>query len=644
MKKGVYINSISLSDAYGRWTSALDSVGILKPLPDEEIMVEESLGRVTAEPVTACKSSPFFHSSAMDGYAVCFPDTFGASEGEPVTLKTGSQAVYVNTGDPMPDSFNAVVMIEDINIVYRDGAEHIEIIAPSTPYDNVRLIGEDIIAGELILPENYRIRALDIGAILAGGYTKIKVRKRPEVVVIPTGSEMIDPGEPLSQGKIIESNSRLLLNMVMETGGTGYKTEITHDDPIALKKAVKNALPVADIVLIIAGSSAGTKDFTAQTVGELGEIVFHGVNIKPGRPVLLGIIDNTPVFGMPGYPVSTYVTYNLFVKPLITAMLGFKSTKVEKIKARLSRPLSSSLGQEEFVRVKVGRVGDNYIATPMTRGAGILMSLVRGDGLLRIPSMSEGTGAGREAEIELIRSIDEIDNTIVCIGSHDNTLDILFNSLKKRYPEYSLSSAHVGSMGGLMAVKKGEAHIAGTHLLDEETGIYNIPFIERFFPQGNAVLVNLVYRDQGLIVKKGNPMGIRGFEDIARDDIVFINRQEGSGTRLLTDKCLRERGIEGKGIDGYDIIEFTHMGIASAVATGRADAGPGILSAAAALDLDFIPIAKERYDIIMKKETMALSMIKSFLDVIRNDNEFKESVRKLGGYDISDMGKVIFGL
>jgi putative molybdopterin biosynthesis protein len=270
------------------------------------------------------------------------------------------------------------------------------------------------------------------------------------------------------------------------------------------------------------------------------------------------------------------------------------------------------------------------------------MSVVRADGYLWIPAGIEGFSPGKEVEVFLWRNKEEIDYTLVCIGSHDNTLDVVYNFLRRKYPHISLSSAHVGSMGGLIAIKKGEAHLAGTHLLDETTGEYNIPFIKRILPERSVVLVNLVYRIQGFIVKKGNPKNIFSFSDLTREDVVFINRQAGSGTRLLLDKHLKDLGINPSQIRGYDQEEYTHMGVAQAVASGRADVGLGIYAAAKALDLDFIPLAEERYDILIPKEFLDLEMVQAFLDIIRNDEEFKKMVVNLGGYDVRHMGKIIY--
>lgn len=641
MRKGIYLENTPLAGALKLWAQKIDSEGI-GTLEGEPVAVEDSLWRITAEAVFARLSSPFYHSSAMDGYAVRFANTFGATEYAPSKLKLGQDAVYVDTGDPLPDGFNAVVMIEDVNVPEGpEGKGHIEIIAPVAPWQHVRVIGEDIVSTELIVPENHRMRPVDIGAVISGGHFKINVRRRPRVVIIPTGSEIVEPGRDLKKGDIIEYNSRILSGLVTEWGGVPIRFDPVPDDIDKIKAAVIEGCEKGDLVVVNAGSSAGSEDFTAKVIAGLGRVILHGINIKPGKPVILGWARKRPVLGIPGYPVSTYITFNLFAKDLIYKWQGLEAPGPEFIKARLSRQVASSLGQEEFLRVKLGRVGENLIATPVSRGAGVLMSLVRADGFVRIPAMSEGFGTGTEVDVEMLRDKKEIENTVVCIGSHDNALDVLANVLKKNHPAYSLSSAHVGSMGGLIALKKGEAHMAGTHLLDEETGEYNVAYIRKILGDRKIVLMNLVYRQQGLMVPKGNPKGIRGFSDLTRDDLVFINRQSGAGTRLLTDKYLKELGIAPKNVKGYEREEYTHMGVASAVLTGIADTGMGILASAEALGLDFISLAKERYDLAIPADFLKMPSLSAVLRIIREDREFRASVEALGGYDISDMGKIM---
>ena len=653
MKKGIYLKNIPLSAAIDKWSEKIkaEKVG---PLEAESIPVEQSLGRITSEAIFARLSSPFYHASAMDGYAVRYADTFGASETVPKRLQCGTQAVCVNTGDPLPEGFNAVIMVEDVNIIIEEAGEenspgsheeddeYIEIIEAVTPWQNVRVIGEDIVCTELIVPENHKIRPVDIGAIISGGHVTVPVRRRPTIVIIPTGSELVEPGSELEKGNIIEFNSFVLSALVHEWGGETVRIGPVPDEIAEIKKAVREGCAIGDLVVVNAGSSAGSADFTVRAVEELGEVIQHGINIKPGKPVILGWVRNTPVLGIPGYPVSAFITFNIFAKMLICSLLGNELPEPEYMTARMSRQVASSLGQEEFLRVKLGKVGENIIATPVSRGAGVLMSLVRADGFVRIPAMMEGIGAGAEVSVELLRDRGAVGNTVVCIGSHDNSLDLLANSLKKNYPGFSLSSAHVGSMGGLIAVKKGEAHMAGTHLLDEKSGEYNIPFLRRILADRKIVLVNLVYRQQGLMVTKGNPKKILSFEDLLRDEIVFINRQGGSGTRLLTDKYLRELNISAGNIRGYEREEYTHMGVASAVLTGIADAGMGILAAAQALDLDFIPLARERYDLAIMRDHLETKPVSAVLRIIREDTDFRNAVQALGGYDVADMGKMLY--
>lgn len=651
--KQLFLDSLSLDEAIKVIFDNLDKRG-LYCLHSEIINVTESIGRITAEPVFARYSSPLYHSAAMDGYVVKFEETFTASEISPCLLKIGQDAIYVDTGDPIPEGFNAVIMIEDVNIIRRQKTEnrrqiteeYIEIYQPVTPYQHIRTIGEDIVATELIVPENHKIRHIDIGAMLASGHTEVSVRKRPVVTIIPTGSEIIEPDVVRNRHpeppEIIEYNSAMLSGLIKELGAEPVRFRIVEDDLKEIKNSIIKALEVSDIILINAGSGRGSEDYTLKAIKELGEVIINGVSIKPGKPLILGFLHNKPVFGIPGYPVSAYLTFQLFVRPIIARLLGIAVEEKEKIKATLSRQIVSPVGIDEFIRVKVGVVNEKYIATPVGRGAGLLMSLVRADGIMKIPANTEALSVGTEVEVELMRSKDEIKNTIVCIGSHDNTLDILANTIKKNYPKFSLSSAHVGSMGGLIALKRGEAHIAGTHLLDEQSGEYNIPFIKRLLSDKKIVLVNLVYRQQGLIVKKNNPKNIKGFEDLIRDDIVFINRQRGSGTRLLLDKHLKELRINPYMIKGYDIEEYTHMAVASAVLTGVADTGLAIYSSANALGLDFIPVANERYDLAIPYEFMDTEMVQVILEITRNNEEFRQTVESLGGYDVRDMGKVVF--
>jgi molybdopterin molybdotransferase/putative molybdopterin biosynthesis protein len=635
-ERRIYIEPMPLGDAQRLWREKLEALGAWSTLGAETLAVDGALGRVTAGPVFARVSSPFYHSAAMDGVAVRFEDTLGASERGPKRLAVGRDAVYVDTGDPLPDGFNSVIMVEDIDELE---SREIEIIAPATPWQHVRVIGEDIVATELILPENQRIRPQDISAMLAGGITEIMARRRPVVALIPTGNELVEPGALLKKGDIIEYNSRMLAGMVREWGGEPLRYGIVPDSLEALKKYVMDASGKADLVVVNAGSSAGSEDFTYHVVKELGEVYVHGINTKPGKPAILGAVGGKPVMGAPGYPVSAWLVFGLFAKGLVYRMQGLVPPPVEKVEARLSRQLASQLGPEEFVRVKLGRVDDNVVATPLPRGAGVLMSLVKADGIIRIPPGAEGLAAGGSVEAELLGPRDALDNTVVCIGSHDNALDLLASFLKRRRPELSLSSAHVGSMGGLVALARGEAHMAGCHLLDERTGEYNVSYVQKHLAGTKSVLVNLVYRVQGFIVPRDNPKSIAGFSDLARPEVSFVNRQAGAGTRLLTDLHLKRAGIDVSKVRGYDHEEYTHMGVASAVLTGVADTGLGILAAANALGLGFVPVSEERYDLVIPERHYDTDKVQAVVELIREDAGFREAVNSMGGYDTRDMGR-----
>ena len=637
-RQDIYISNKPLAEAKNLWHAALTRHGFFARQPKEKIAVDASHGRITAEPVFALRSSPSYNAAAMDGIAVHFLDLAGASEAQPVRLKK-DRFTPVNTGNAIPEGRNAVVMIEDVHYI---SDSEVQLHSAATPWQHVRTIGEDIVATELILPEGHRIRAIDQGAMLATGVTEILVQRPPKAHVIPTGSELIEPGCAPRPGQIIEFNSRILAGYLQEWGALASRGLPVVDDPQLLKKALLDAAATSDIVVLNAGASAGTHDFSAKVLAEVGEVIVHGVAIKPGKPVILAMIGDTPVIGLPGYPVSALLTMRLFVREMVANFLGQGQPESEFVEATLSRPMHSPMGVDQMVRITLGRVGDNLMATPSGKGAGAVMSLVRADGLLTIPAGSEGIGAGEKVQIELLRSQAEVDATAVIIGSHDNILDLLANHLHKRRPIVRVSSAHVGSMGGIMAIRRGEAHMAGSHLLDEASGEYNVSFIKRFLAGLPLHLINLCYREQGLIVARGNTKDIRNFRDIAGGKHSFINRQNGAGTRLLTDKILRDEGISPTEIYGYSHEEYTHMSVAAAVASGSVDCGMGIRAAANALALDFVPIAEERYDLIVPQQHRVDQKIATILDLITNDGAFHTAILALGGYNLRDCGKIMY--
>lgn len=639
MRRRVYLRMRSLEEARRIFLERFPVGGWREP---EEVTAVQALGRVTAKGVFARLSAPSYHGAAMDGFALRAEETYSAHPDRPLVFKLGQNAHPVNTGNPLPQGTNAVVMIEDVVELDQD---RIQIERPAYPWQNVRRVGEDIVATELLLPQNHRLTPYDLGALLAAGVTRLWVHPRPRVALIPTGRELLEweaweRQGALPPGKIIEFNTVVLGALVEQWGGEAVRFPIVKDDPEQLKNTLESALGDFDVVVVNAGSSAGSEDMTANVIEELGEVLVHGISMMPGKPTVLGVVKERPVIGNPGYPVSAVVSCEQIVGPLLARLLGVDPTSRPRVRARVSRKIASRIGMEEFVRVRLGKVGDQMAATALPRAAGSITSLTRADGILRVPEDLEGVAEGEEVEVELLRRPEELGRTLVAIGSHDLTLDLIHDRLRALGSGYGLASSNVGSLGGLMAVRKGQAHLAGTHLLDPETGDYNFSYVARYLEGMKVRMVHLAYREQGLMVAPGNPLGIQGLKDLARPGVRFMNRQAGSGTRVLLDFHLRELGIEPKSIQGYDQQEYTHMAVAVAVASGAADAGMGILAAAKALGLEFIPVKSERYDLVIPEVFFQTQGIELLLEVIRSQ-EFRERVWALGGYDPSESGKVL---
>jgi putative molybdopterin biosynthesis protein len=600
------------------------------------------VGRVLAEPVFARLSSPAFHAAAMDGIAVRAERTFGAGEGRPRELVEGVDAFPVNTGRPLPAGCDAVIMVEHIEPL-EGGRFRIE--APAVPWQHVRRQGEEIVATELLFARNHRLTPYCLGALLAGGVFHVAVRRKPRVLVIPTGAELLEweGREPcaLQAGQVLETNSYVIAELVAAHGGQCARHAVVADDPALLQRTLAEALAgESDLVLTVGGSSAGSEDFTRRAIAALGEVLVHGVTIMPGKPVVIGRIAGKPVFGMPGYAVSTIVAFEQFVAPLLAGMLGVDAPQRETISVHPARKIPSRLGMEEFVRVKLGRVGERVIATPLPRGAGAITTLTQADGMIRIPTTVEGLKEELPVTAELLRPRAALERTVVVVGSHDNTLDLLADEIRARGTGLSLSSSHVGSMGGLMALRRGVCHLAGCHLLDTLDGSYNGSYIRRMLPEVAVRRVHLAMRDQGLMVPPGNPKGITGFADLARPDVTFINRQAGSGTRILLDWRLAQLGIDPAGIRGYATEEFTHMAVAVAVLGGSADVGLGICAAARALGLDFIPVVTEQYDLVGRADFFDSPMFRALLETIRSER-FTVRVAALGGYGTARSGELL---
>jgi putative molybdopterin biosynthesis protein len=650
----VYLHDIPLSEAKKNFEDALRAAGLWQRLGSETLPLSEAtLGRVLAEPVWALKSSPHYHASAMDGFAVRAEATTGAQPSNPIWLSLDSQTpqtAYLDTGDPLPAWANAVIPIENVEPLDSAGQmaanprkpAQIRIRAAVTPWSHVRPLGEDIVATQLVLPAGHVLRPFDLGAIAASGHVSVTVARRPRVAILPTGTELVPIGAELKPGDILEYNSLVMAAQVQSMGAEPVRFPITVDDFDAICARVVEATRSCDLVLLNAGSSAGSEDYSARVVETLGTLLVHGVAVRPGHPVILGMLNKgdgmIPIIGVPGYPVSAALTVEIFVEELIAHWLGRQPAQLPVETVYMTRKTTSPAGDDDYVRVVAGRVGEKLLAAPIARGAGVITSLVRADGLVILPRGVQGVEAGEAVTLHLMRSPAELSQTIFCIGSHDVILDLLAQHLAEHGRR--LVSANVGSQGGLVALRRGEAHLSGSHLLDPETGEYNLAALKQYLPGVPVRLVSFVHREQGLMVPRDNPKGIRSLEDLIRADVTFINRQRGAGTRVLLDYHLGLLGIIPTSLKGYTDEEYTHLGVAAAVASGRADCGLGIPAAAQALELDFVPLFLERYDLVIPTRFAGGDLLAPVFELLSNP-AFRQSVQKLPGYDTSCMGQII---
>ena len=629
-----YLTNITLDQAKKDYLELLINKGFTSET--ESIPVQQSCGRITAEAIYANINAPHYAASAMDGIALSAEDSFGATETTPVVLKP-DQFTVVDTGDQIPEKYDAVIMMEDI-VSNDDGS--VSIYAATAPWKYIRQIGEDVCAGEMILPGGMEITPAAIGAMIAGGVLQVKVIRKPIVGIIPTGDEIIPPCANPGPGDILEFNSSIFSAMVNGWGADSKTYPIVPDNYEDIKSTVEQAAGECDIVLLNAGSSAGREDYSVNVIQELGEVLYHGIAIKPGKPAILGCKGAVPILGVPGYPVSGIIVIEELLRPLVEYWFRDGGETKRYAEAVLTRQIVSGLKYQEFVRVRMGYVGERLMASPLARGGGVVTSFMKADGIMEIPQGTEGYEAGETVRVRLLNSEARLKNTLVVIGSHDPLLDELADMLHAADHSLYMSSSHVGSMGGIMALRRGEAHAAGCHLLDTESGEYNKSFIRRYFPNGGVRLVRCVGRQQGLMLQKGNPLGITCFADIAGDDIRYVNRQKGSGTRILTDYLCRENGVEPENIYGYDREELTHNSVAVQIASGSADVGMGIYSAAMLYGLDFLPICIEEYDILIPDAAWETPMVQQLIETLKSD-VFKERILSMGGYTIDNPGEII---
>jgi len=631
-----YLSNIPLEEAKTNFLQTLMQEG-LKP-STEKIAVTEANHRVTARAVYAHICAPHYNACAMDGIALAAEVTYGATETRPITL-TPDQFKWVNTGDPLQEDYDSVVMVEDV-IELENG--EVQLFSAAVPWQHVRQIGEDIAAGDMIVPSFTELTPPVLGAMLATGVLEVEVFSRPKVGIIPTGDELVSPQAEPSSGDIIEFNSTIFSTTLQDWGCQVIVYPVVKDQKQLLVEAMKKAVQECDFVLLNAGSSAGKKDYSVDTIEEIGQVILHGIAIRPGKPVVLGYTKQDgkviPLVGLPGYPVSAILVMDHLVKPALNILLGKTDQPEKLVTATVSKRLTSSLKYLEFIRARVGNVNGKLVAVALNRGAGVVSSFVKADGIIQIPQNTEGYEAGEEVPVQLVRDMEDINKTLVITGSHDPLIDEVIDLMKRKWPDTQVVSSHVGSLGGLMALRRGEAHLGGTHLLDEETGVYNTAYVKRYFPDGGVKLVSCVYRSQGLIVAKDNPLNVKGVEDIT--NLRYVNRQKGSGTRILLDFLLKQKAINPDQVKGYEREEITHTSVAAAVSSGTADAGMGILSAARIYDLGFVPLIQEQYDFLVDEKTFDNPQFQHMLEIMKTD-EFVQRLERLGGYQLNNPGEVI---
>lgn len=629
-----YLTNVPLDEARGEYLARLQENGFAGQT--EMVSVQNAFGRITARAVYAAICAPHYAASAMDGIAVHAKDTFGATETTPVRL-TPQQYMVVDTGDPVPEDCDAVIMVEDI---VRGEDESVTIYAAAAPWQHIRQIGEDICAGEMILASYMEVTPAAIGAMIAGGVLEIEVIKKPVIGIIPTGDEIVEPCADPKPGDILEFNSSIFSAMVQEWGAEAKTYPIVPDRFDAIREMVARAADECDIVLLNAGSSAGREDYSVSVIRELGDVVYHGIAIKPGKPAILGLRGAVPILGVPGYPVSGIIVIEELLKPLVAEWFHSNTAPVQLATATLTRPVVSGLKYQEFVRVRMGEVGGKLTASPLSRGAGVVSSFMKADGILEVPQGTEGYEAGEEVQVRLLSTPEKLQNTLVVIGSHDPLLDEVADMMHRADPTVFMSSSHVGSMGGIMAIRRGEAHAGGCHLLDTETGVYNLSFLKKYFPNGGIRLVRCVGRQQGLMLAKGNPLDIKEFADIAKNGVRYVNRQKGSGTRVLMDYLCEQYAVNVSDIYGYEREELTHTSVAAQIANGSADAGMGIYSAAQLYDLDFLPICIEEYDLIIPDHAWETPVVQQLIATLKSP-AFREKMLAMGGYTVDHPGEII---
>lgn len=636
------VRNNSKSAIYAEHCSLKEAIGILlgeftpKSPRTELITAGDALGRTLAADIVSRRNVPHYTASAVDGYTVTALSTAGATHATPVTLEPESY-VWVNTGMPLADG-DAVVMVEDTSVT-EDG--RLKIFKSLTQGENVRAVGEDVMAGQILAVAGDNLTPALISLLLCAGISEVPVLARPRTLFIPTGDEIVDRKSWLQDTKIpagvvVDSNSAFARALFGQWGFEIDIHPILPDDPVRIRKAIEEAADRYDVVLVSAGSAKGKRDHTAEIFMDIGRMLFRAVRMKPGRPVMAANVSGKPVVCTPGFPMSCAVVLWSLVYPLLKTLSGEsrgdmlrKSMGAEEtIDAQFMLQHSSPAGVAEWLRLKIAQVNDHLLAWPLTAGASVLWALAESDGIALLDEEMLECEKGSAVRIHLTKKVN-LQNRLLFQGSDDPAIQLLVSHMRKRGMDLAIRA--VGSMGGLAALSRGEAHFAAAHLLDQADGSYNTSYIEKFSSGRNWKRQLVFHRLQGIIVAKGNPKNISVFADLARG-VVFENRQPGAGTRVLLDYMLKSSGLTPEDVLGYDRQSITHLEAANKVASGVADATLGIKAAADALGLDFIPIAKEPYELVFAEDFDKHPAAGALADAIESE-EWRAKVKSMGGYE-----------